>query len=362
MPEFGVAAESASAPRLPRVPWGAVITFVLLACLLAWAVAMPLWLIDSEQPGYQALFSGLASAMMFTPAVATLVVVFLFKVPRAGRARFLGMWPLRPAKRVVWFTVAALGTPLVLVIACIGVAALCGWITLDLVHFSAFRELIDQQLDALGPEAAALAESSLPPIGLLVVFQLLAIPVGALVNSVFAFGEEIGWRGWLLPALRPLGVWPALLLSGAIWGFWHAPVILLGYNFNRTDWTGVALMMVGCVAWGVLFGWARLRTGSVWPAVVGHGALNASAGLFLMVGTAGAEIDPALVSPLGLAGWIVIAIVVLILWLTGQFKREPELAPRRVRSYAPDVPDVQAQGPKAGAQGPEQVSKLDQRA
>ncbi|WP_258566553.1 type II CAAX prenyl endopeptidase Rce1 family protein [Leucobacter luti] len=36
-------------------------------------------------------------------------------------------------------------------------------------------------------------------------------------NCIFTFGEEIGWRGWLLPALRPLGTWPALILSGAIW-------------------------------------------------------------------------------------------------------------------------------------------------
>lgn len=324
---------SETSARLSRVPWVAVGVFVAIAFVLAWMIALPAWFIDPDRPGYAALFTALASAMMFTPAIAMVVVVFLFKVPRSGRTRFLGMWPLRPAKRVVWFTVLAMFAPLVLTIACLAVASALRWISLDLVHFSSFQEILDEQLAALGPEAAEAAKAAMPPIGLLVGLQLLAIPFGALLNSIFAFGEEIGWRGWLVPALRPLGVWPALLLSGVIWGLWHSPLILLGYNFNRTDWTGVAFMVGGCVAWGVLLGWSRLRSGSVWPAVVGHGALNASAGLFLMVGTAGVPLDPALVSPLGVAGWIVMAVVVLILALTGQFKREPELAVPAVAVY-----------------------------
>lgn len=314
-----------------RVPWAAVAVFVGVSCALAWAVSLPAWLIDPDRPGYAALFSSLASVMMFTPAAAMLVVVFLMRVPRTERTRFLGMWPLRPAKRVVWFTVAAVFAPLLLTIACLGVAAAFGWLTPDLVHFSGFQQVIDAQLEGLPAESAELARATMPALGLLVALQMLAIPFGALINSVFAFGEEIGWRGWLLPALRPLGVWPALVLSGVIWGLWHSPLILLGYNFNRTDWTGVALMVGGCVAWGVLLGWTRLRTGSVWPAVVGHGALNASAGLFLIVGAAGAPLDPALVSPLGVAGWIVLGATALILVLARQFRREPELAPPKMR-------------------------------
>ena len=77
-----------------------------------------------------------------------------------------------------------------------------------------------------------------------------------------------------------------------LWGLWHSPLILLGYNFGLADLRGVALMTAGCIAWGILLGWSRLRTGSVWPAVVGHGALNASAGLIGVVVAAGAPLDP----------------------------------------------------------------------
>ncbi|WP_025134480.1 CPBP family intramembrane glutamic endopeptidase [Leucobacter sp. PH1c] len=311
---------------LARVPWLAVAVFVVLACGLAWLVALPLWLRGTESPEFVTLLGLIAPAMMFTPAVAVLAVVFLCRVPAGERLRFLGMWPLRPAKRVVWFTVAAMFAPTLLVAASIGVAALLGWTELDLVGFSGFAAAIEATLPAD-------LDVPLPPVQLLVVAQLLALPLGVLINSVSAFGEEIGWRGWLLPALRPLGTWPALLASGVIWGLWHSPLILLGYNFGLTDWRGVALMVVGCVAWGVLLGWSRLRSGSVWPAVIGHASLNASAGLLGLVIAAGVDVDPALVLPLGASGWIVIAVAVAALAVLGQFSpaRQPDLAPRRVR-------------------------------
>ena len=304
-----------------RVPWAAVIVFVLVACALAWAVVLPLWFGRGLSEPLSAV---LLPVMMFTPAIAVLVVTFVMGVPARGqRARFLGLWPLRPAGRVVWLMVAGWLVPPVIVIASILVAAALGFVQLDFA-FPAYAAEIEKALPAGTP---------LPPIGLLVVAQFAMIPVGAVFNSVFAFGEELGWRGWLLPALRPLGTWPALLLSGAIWGLWHSPVILLGYNFGRTDISGVLLMMAGCMAWGVLLGWLRLRSASVWPAVLAHGALNAAAGLIVVV--AAVQPDLALAGPLGVAAWIVIALVTLVLVLTGQFRTQPELAAAQVRPLPP---------------------------
>ena len=298
-----------------RVPWTAVIVFTLVSCALAWLVCLPLWLGD----GLAEPLSGvLLPVMMFTPAAAALLVVFAMRVPDRGeRARRLGLWPLRPAKRVVWMIVAGWLVPPVLVALSILVAAALGFVHLD-PTFAAFAAEIEKAVPAGTP---------LPPIEILVVAQIASIPLGALVNSLFAFGEELGWRGWLLPTLRPLGTWPALLISGAIWGLWHSPVILLGYNFGRTDVTGVLFMIGGCVAWGVLLGWLRLRSASVWPAVVAHGALNAAGGLVVVV--AAAQPDLALAGPLGVAGWIVCAIVAVVLALTGGFRVQPELAPSR---------------------------------
>ena len=141
----------------------------------------------------------------------------------------------------MWFLVAGLFAPVVLVALTVAVSAALGWVKLDLAHFSGFAEM----------NAAALPQGTDPvPPAVLIAVQLVLIPIMAIIpNSIFAFGEEIGWRGWLLPALTPLGTWPALVLSGAIWGSGtcrsHWP------HFGLTDWRGVAFMTVGGVAWGV---------------------------------------------------------------------------------------------------------------
>jgi membrane protease YdiL (CAAX protease family) len=295
-----------------RVPWTAVIVFVAVSFALAWLVALPLWLGDGlAEP--MSVF--LLPVMMFTPAVAALVVTFVMRVPAPGqRARFLGLWPLRPAKRVIWLMVAGWLVPPLLVGLGVLLSAALGFVQLDLT-FAAFAAELEKAVPAGNP---------LPPVQIIVFAQLAMIPVGGLFNSLFAFGEELGWRGWLLPALRPLGTWPALILSGVIWGAWHSPIILLGYNFGRTDFTGVLFMIGGCVAWGVLLGWLRLRSASVWPAVIAHGSLNAAAGMIVIF--AAAQPDLALAGPLGVAGWIVAALVVIVLVLTGQFRQQPELA------------------------------------
>lgn len=318
--------------RPERVPWGAVLAYIAVSFGLAWIVALPLWLTGgASSPHLAVLIPILGAVMMFTPAIAVLVATLAIKAPRRERLRFLGMWPLRPAKRVVWFAIGAVFAPILIVVAIALISAALGLMTFDLREFSGFQQMLDGQLAALPPEAAAAAQASMPPLGVMVAIQLVAIPFGALVNTMFAFGEEIGWRGWLLPVLRPLGVWPALLITGVVWGLWHAPLILLGYNFGLTDWRGVALMVAGCVVWGALLGWARLRSASVWPAAIGHGALNAAAGLVVLLAAAGSPPDMAIVGPFGAVAWAVIAVIVVVLVVTGQFRREPELAPRRVR-------------------------------
>ncbi len=320
----GAAAAPATAPADPwptRVPRAAVTTFVLVACALAWLVALPLWTGDGLA---SPLFPVLAVLVMWTPAAAVLVVTLVQKVPARDRLRALGVRPLRPLRRTLGLTALGLVAPVVLVAAVTLLAGALGLVRLDLTGFSGFAEQVEGTLPA-GAE--------LPPVGVLVAAQLVAIPFGALVNSLAALGEEVGWRGWLLPALLPLGTWPALVVSGAVWGLWHAPLILLGYNFGRPDVVGVLLMVGGCVAWGVLLGWLRLRSGSLWPPVVAHGALNAVAGLVAVLVAAGETPDMAVVGPLGLVAWGVLAVVAVVLVATGQLARRP--AGGTVRTTAP---------------------------
>src|SRR5690606_40739927 len=84
----------------------ATIAYVVLAFALAWAVALPLWLGNGLATPGAAL---LLPVMMYTPAAAVLIVMLVMRpVPKGQRLRFLGMWPLRPAARLVWMSLAGL--------------------------------------------------------------------------------------------------------------------------------------------------------------------------------------------------------------------------------------------------------------
>jgi membrane protease YdiL (CAAX protease family) len=159
--------------------------------------------------------------------------------------------------------------------------------------------------------------AGLPPAEILVAIQLaFAITLAPFINVLFTLGEELGWRGFLLPKLMPFGQWKAILLSGAIWGFWHAPTTLLhGYNFPQHPYLGVLVMIVGCTLLGTILSWLYLNTRSPWVAALGHGAVNASPGLALYFLKPG--FDTVLGgSILGLAGWIAMALFIAWLILT----------------------------------------------
>ncbi len=328
-----------------RVPWLEVGIFVATAVSLGWLVCLPLWL-SGEGLENLVMVQLCGQALMLTPLLATVLALIVQRrraalpagpgLPPAAEpppsiTRYLGIWPLTPLGRVLGLTVAAMIGTYLLVAAAYLLSAVFGWLDIDLAGLSGFKA----QLSALpGLEA-------LPVPAAIVVYSAIII-VNSIVTAAFAFGEEVGWRGWLLTSLRPLGVWPALLIIGLIWGLWHAPLILLGYNFGRPDVTGLGLMVGGCIMLSLLFGWLRLRSGSVWPAVFAHGALNGSSAMLLglFVDASAPEPDMALVAALGVSGWIVSAVIIAALILTGQFRRRPELGQRELGQREQGQPEL----------------------
>jgi membrane protease YdiL (CAAX protease family) len=86
------------------------------------------------------------------------------------------------------------------------------------------------------------------------------------------FGEEFGWRGYLLPRLMPLGQNWAILVSGVIWACWHLPLNLL-YGANG-GLQGFPFWLVWTIGLGAVLGWLRLRSQSVWPAAIMHSQVD----------------------------------------------------------------------------------------
>ncbi|GII01914.1 CPBP family intramembrane glutamic endopeptidase [Planobispora takensis] len=294
--------------------------FLLVAFGLSWLLALPFWVGEVALGSPPA--AAISVAIMFTPALGVLAV-WLYGRRRGLPGTARREWAARTGltlgenrrRTIALFALAWFGTPL-LTVAAIALSAALGLLTLDLAGLGLYRQTLAQ--------ATPGQEIPVDPAVLAAVQAVSAVTVAPLINSIAAFGEEWGWRGWLLPRLMPLGTARALLLSGVIWGAWHAPLTLRGYNYPELGAWAAPMFVVFCVAYGTLLGWFRLRTGSVWPAVVGHGALNASAGLPLLLGDAAAPPNLAVAGITGLVGSAMLAVISAVL-----FARRP------VRSSAP---------------------------
>jgi membrane protease YdiL (CAAX protease family) len=111
-------------------------------------------------------------------------------------------------------------------------------------------------------------------VGELISFLLQVI----LYSLTFVLAEEIGWRGYLLPHLLSVGRSRSLVLVGLIQAAWHMPLIFLTplYHAEGNRWLVLTLFVGTIVALSFFVGYLRIRTGSLWPAVLAHSVHNAA--------------------------------------------------------------------------------------
>ncbi|MCR5508591.1 MAG: CPBP family intramembrane metalloprotease [Lachnospiraceae bacterium] len=113
---------------------------------------------------------------------------------------------------------------------------------------------------------------------------ITAILIGPVINCITTFGEEWGWRGYLLPKLsEKLTGLPLMLVMGVIWGLWHLPLTVCGHNYGTQypgyPFLGIAAMVLFCFSIGTFLSYVTLKTGSCVPAIIGHGAINSFASI-----------------------------------------------------------------------------------
>jgi len=189
------------------------------------------------------------------------------------------------------------------------------------VYFLIFPGQFDGNLTTLRTMLASNPASKGTDPWLIVIAQTIsALIMAPAINSFFTFGEEFGWRAYMLPMLLPLGDKKAYLISGVIWGLWHAPVIAMGHNYGLEypgfPWVGIVIMVWFCILCGTFLGWASSRAGSVWPAVIGHAGLNGIAALgllFVAGGKADNLLGPSPVGIIGSIGFLIAALLILFL-------------------------------------------------
>jgi len=139
---------------------------------------------------------------------------------------------------------------------------------------------------------------------------------GTLLNCFAALGEEIGWRGFLVPRLAGITSFTRVaLLSGAVWAIWHMPLILFAdYNAGAPGWYSLLCFAVMVVASSFAYAWIRLRSGSVWTAMLLHASHNFWIQGFFDPVTTDRGITKFLVGEFGAALAIVLLVVAYLFW------------------------------------------------
>jgi membrane protease YdiL (CAAX protease family) len=187
------------------------------------------------------------------------------------------------------------------------------------LFFVVFRQYFDPSLKVLH-EMLAKTGQAIPnaPWTIVIIQTLLGILIAPFINSLFTFGEEFGWRAYLQPKLMPLGGRKAILLIGLIWGVWHWPIIAMGHNYGLdypgAPWLGMLMMVWVTIGLGTFLGWLTVRAGNVWPAVIGHAAINGISGLAAVCvqGNPNPLLGPYPTGLIASAAWVLLTLAILL--------------------------------------------------
>ena len=239
-----------------------VLAFLVIAFLPAWVLfLLPMFLGSPGSSEYQTTALVSWALAMWMPGIAALIVTRFVEKEKLTTLN-LGKLGTKGIYFWAWFV------PIIMVL----ITGLLTW-AFGLGTFDSEFSIITDSLAQL-PE-----DLPTSPLVFLAVQIASSITLAPLFNTLFALGEELGWRGFLLPKLLPSGQTEAILMSGIIWGVWHAPAILQGLNYPEYPILGVFLMLVFTVLLGVFLSWLYLETRSPWAPALAHGTINAVASL-----------------------------------------------------------------------------------
>lgn len=267
-------------------------------------------LLGLEWQGNTAVIVGVVY-MLFPALTAVFVQKVLYHEPVIG--------PLKVSFRLNRWFVFAWFLPVILALAAIAVGTLFPGVS----YSPEMAGMLERYRDIMTPEQLAEMERSIQqmpvhPIFLTIVQGMIA---GITVNALAAFGEELGWRGFLLQEFKALGFAKASLFIGIIWGVWHAPIILQGHNYPQHPAAGVFLMILFCMLLTPLINFATIKANSVIAAAVMHGTLNGTAGIAIMMLKGGSDLT---IGMTGAAGLIILLITNVILYFATRGYQEIE--------------------------------------
>ena len=278
------------------------LTFSAAVCGFSWVVFLILYACcKGDVKSLGAGFTAFESLYMLFPMGVAMVLQKLshepFKSTGLLNFRFSWVW--------VWSVIL----PVVIMLLSIVTSVLMPGVRFEYGP----EQLLSMQNLPQEAEAALRSQlSSLSPAMLMFSTIVSGVFAGCTINAAFAFGEEYGWRNYMVAALKGHGFWKSALLIGFVWGIWHMPLILCGHNYPQHPVAGVFMMCVFCILTGVMELYLVLRTGSVIPAAIFHGTINAVAGNCYFFINGGNDLT---VGICGVAGFAAMVVVIASIWL-----------------------------------------------
>lgn len=240
---------------------------------------------------------------MFIPAISVILVDKVIHKEKLKTNLFISF------KFNKWFIVAWLIMP-VISFATLGISLLFP----DVFYSPEMSGMIKRFEAILSPEQIEQMKESLEnlPFNPILIALFQGLIAGITINAVAAFGEELGWRGFLLREFKEMSFFKASIIIGFIWGIWHAPIILMGHNYPQHPEIGVVMMTIFCILLTPVFIYITIKSKSVIAAAILHGTLNGTAGLSMMKIDGGNDLITGIT---GLAGFICLIIVLLLFFI-----------------------------------------------
>jgi membrane protease YdiL (CAAX protease family) len=304
--------------------------FIILVCAVSWAaaglciVSLGLRLDGGVLPqiGVKGLiYTVFAAAYMLLPAVCAVILQIIHKEKpfRNLNVSFKLNW---------WFLIAGI-VPFIYSFMALGINLLFPNVSFS-ITYEGFLSRLTTNLTAEQLELVTQQLSRFPPVVFLLIQIANALIAACTINAIFGLGEELGWRGYLLNALRDKKFLPASLIIGAVWGLWHSPLILLGHNYPQHPIAGVGMMVIFCILLTPMMIYIVIKSKSVITAAIFHGANNAIVGIAILYLVGGNDITNGVT---GIAGFIALLLMNIVFYLYDRYITKENVFTKTIGEY-----------------------------
>lgn len=266
-------------------------------------------------------FTLLGVIIMFIPSISVIIIKKFIHHEKLKEDLFISF------KINKWFFIAWLIIPVIMFFT-FGISLLFP----DVIYSQEMSGMLKQYATILTPARIEQMKNSLStfPINPIWLFLIQGMFAGGTIGAIAAFGEELGWRGFLLKEFKEMTFFKATIIIGFIWGIWHAPLILMGWNYPQHPQIGVFMMTIFCILLTPLYLYITIKSKSVIAAAIMHGAMNGTYVISFMLTDGGNDLT---IGMTGLAGFIALTIVLICLFIYDYFISKEKILLNKINNY-----------------------------